>query len=354
MKSKTICIFLDTFHPGGAERVCINYANELTQLGYKVTICVFNLEKKFYLNELNKNVFIKNLNVRNGVGFFKKLLSENSLLNASDVLITFNHQITLVLFILKKIKSIVTPLIARNVNNLQLDLKAKKGSFIKRLLTNFLMTLFYKHIDHYIAQCNSMKEDMIKHYNIDSQKISVIYNPISQAFKKIDLNKEIDLLFVGRLKAQKGIDNLLKIMTLVVKEKPNVYLYIVGEGELESILLNGLDELNVNYTHERKSQNLLHLYNTAHLTILTSWYEGYPNVLVESIACGTPVISFNCKSGPKEIIDNEKNGFLIEDFNTEIFSQKVIDNINNPLVIEARNSNNKEILKLDNVIRKIC
>ena len=237
MIKKNICLFIDTFHPGGAERVCVNYANELTNNGYSVTILTFNLKKKFYLEELNSDVIVDNLDVKTGVGFLIKLAFNRKMISRYDLYIAFNHQIAILLYFLKIILFLKPTLIARNVNNLKMDLKAKKGGWLKRTITKLLMSTVYSKINFFIAQCIDMKKDMIAHYGIPDEKIIVINNPISQSFEKLDIGKKIDLLFVGRLKAQKGIDNLIKIMKIVSSHIPNVSLHVVGEGELEEKLL---------------------------------------------------------------------------------------------------------------------
>lgn len=351
MIQKHICLFIDTFSAGGAERVCINYANELSEVGYKVTILVFNLSKQYYIDELNDSIKVESLNVANGVRSFNKLLRKKTMLKSFDVFITFNHQISLLLYTVKLILCINNSLVARNVNNLALDLKSKKGNPFKRALTQFMMFCLYKKMDAYIAQCNAMKEDMIECYSIPQEKITVVYNPISPKFKKIALKKDIDILFVGRLTQQKGIDNLIKIISEAHKLLPHVKLHIVGQGDLKDELISSLEVIGVNYTHDLQSSDLINLYNRSKVTILTSYYEGYPNVLVESIACGTPVVSFDCKSGPSEIINDGVNGYLINSFDIALFVFKMIELISSN--IDVKSTKKKETEKLIALIEKL-
>ncbi|MNY39054.1 alpha-1,4-N-acetyl-D-galactosaminyltransferase [compost metagenome] len=124
----------------------------------------------------------------------------------------------------------------------------------------------------------------------------------------------------------------------------------MGIGELQSLLLNELDKHGIKYTYEYKCNDMVALYNRARVTILTSYYEGYPNVLVESIACGTPVVSFDCESGPSEIIDNEINGFLIPRFDIDFFTSKVAYILSSDFQINAELVNNDYKDKLINVI----
>ncbi|KJF91574.1 glycosyltransferase [Photobacterium leiognathi] len=347
-----IYLFIDTFYPGGAERVCINYANELAQLGYDISIIIYNDSKQFYMDELNNEVEIISLDVDTGIRAFFKLVKEDDLIQSNSTVIAFNHQIALILFALKKFKKTNFKLIARNVNNLSLDLKAKKGSNLKRLLTNFLMKRYYKNIGCYIAQCNAMKSDMIHGLNINKEDIHVIHNPVAVKYINKKVKKDIDILFIGRLKKQKGIDNLTNILNLLKNKKKEFNITIVGDGELKEFMFNSLNDNEINFNYLENTNNTVDLYNRSKCFILTSYYEGYPNVLVEALACGTPVISFDCESGPKEIISNGKNGFLINCFDCEDFSEKIKFILETNFTIKEENNNYKEIIKIEKLIGK--
>ncbi|MDC9596811.1 glycosyltransferase [Xenorhabdus anantnagensis] len=344
---KKICLFINTLSAGGAERVCINYANKLAEEGFNITILVYHKNDLFYISELNSNVKIINLNAKNGIQATLKLIYNITPLNDFDSIISFNHQIALITYFLKKIKNFNAKIIARNVNNLSSDLKKNRSNIIKKLLTRILMHIFYKKMDFYIAQCNSMKQDMIDFLGIDKKKIHVIRNPVAKCYiQEKNTKKEYDILYVGRLVPQKGIDNLSKIMRLV-HEKRNISLLIIGKGKLESKLKEELEKENIKFKHLESSSNLTKYYNKSRITILTSYYEGYPNVLVESLACGTPVISFDCKSGPSEIIKEDINGYLIPCYDNKIFSEKILQLLEHELIFHPeKNDDIKDLFGL--------
>lgn len=348
MKRK-ISLFIDTFHPGGAERICINYANELTLLGHNVTIVAYNDNKQFYVDMLHKSVKVEYLGVDTGTKALFILLSKPWILNSHDNIIAFNHQISLILLLVKLIFNKNYNLISRNVNNLSKDLAKSRSS--KSVLTKFLMSHLYSNIGNYIAQCESMKEAMIEDYSIDRKNIIVIKNPISKEFSNLNVDKTYDLLFVGRLKKQKGIDKLVQVIEGCKERKPDLRVKIVGQGELESYLLDKLNYFKVNYDFERSSSDLLSIYNRSEITILTSYYEGYPNVLVESLACGTPVISFDCESGPSEIIDNGVNGFIVPCFDTVLFVDRINEILNKEHVLIAQRIDVSDFSLLDNILK---
>ncbi|WP_163390784.1 glycosyltransferase [Enterovibrio norvegicus] len=354
LKKEKICLFIDTFHPGGAERVCINYANELTSIGYNVTIIIYNKSKVCNTDKIDSRVRIENLDVSDGIQAFKKLLFNPTILNEYSVGIAFNHQIALIINFLVFLKASNMKLIARNVNNMAMDLNLQKGSFFKGLITQALMKVFYKKIGSYIAQCEVMKSNMISYLNVKPEQIVVIHNPISREFFKLPISKKNDVLFVGRLKKQKGIVYLKEIIDKIQSLGNDYRFTFIGSGEFEIELLSFLDEKSVNYTYIPESDDMNLYYNSSRVTILTSLYEGYPNVLVESLACGTPVISFDCDSGPREIIKEGINGFLIPCYNVDLFSGKIIESLESNFSIEPQNSNELEVKKLDAFLERIC
>ncbi|MEX5485347.1 glycosyltransferase [Proteus mirabilis] len=108
------------------------------------------------------------------------------------------------------------------------------------------------------------------------------------------------------------MDNLILILDKLNNEKISIKIKIIGKGELKEELLQALDNMKYieySYHDEIPPRELVRHYNESKITILTSYYEGYPNVLVESLASGTPIISFDCKSGPSEIIKTIKMDF---------------------------------------------
>ena len=151
--------------------------------------------------------------------------------------------------------------------------------------------------------------------------IDFIPNPID--FQNIQSQAEADtnfifelpkeyILAVGRLTHQKGFDRLMSIFSKL--KNKNLHLVILGEGELREYL-KGLIQL---YGLEGRVvmpglvDNPFPIYRNAVCLALTSRYEGWPNVINEAIASSCPVVSYNCKYGPNEIL-NSDNGFLIEE-----------------------------------------
>lgn len=322
---KKIDLIIDSLGLGGAERVCCNYANILTDEGYSVRILYFRHSEASYLHTLNKEVDVKLVKSKNGIDFILRLFF-NDIKLSRDVIV-FNHQLSVLVKLYSLIAFKKLKILARNVNFLSHDLDNKPSS-VKKYLTILATKTIYRHMNGYIAQCESMKLDMVDNYHIPSEKIKVIYNPISEKIFSVDRDKNIDILFVGRMSNQKGIDFLAEILERCLVSNPELRICLVGKGDDEHLLSYLLNNYQDNITRVLETSNINDYYNSAKLTILTSRYEGFPNVLAESLSVGTPVISFDCKSGPSEIIDDGINGYLIDNFDIDDFVSKILFSLN--------------------------
>jgi len=162
--------------------------------------------------------------------------------------------------------------------------------------------------------------------------IIVIGNPLT-----IDLNCPKALLVnktsiaVGRLEKEKGFDLLIDAWKVVKKKHPEWILNIFGEGSLHDSIRKQIDDLNLadSIFLKKPVSNIAEKYIESSIFILSSRNEGFGLVLLEALALGVPVVSFNCNFGPEELIEDGQNGFLVETGNTEILAKKIITLIEN-------------------------
>jgi len=317
MSGNKIVFLIGSLGGGGAEKVCVNLANQFAENKIQVTLIVLNLYSSIYHSKVDNRIKLINLNVKHArnsiIALGRYIINYNP-----DKFLVFNHQLALILVILKVALRKKYNIISRNISNLT-QKKLHETSIWHRHVVNFFVKIIYRYVDKIIAQSNGMKEDLIRNFKISENKIKVIYNPISpdieRVFKNIQLAKiakRNEIVFIGRLSYVKGLNYLIDAFKIVNQSDRSLKLRIVGTGPLQNDLKKMAEDYNLldNIIFEGFQKEIAEYLLFAKMTILTSIYEGFPNVLIESIALGTPVVSFDCPSGPKEIIHNGVNGYL--------------------------------------------
>lgn len=191
--------------------------------------------------------------------------------------------------------------------------------------------------DHVISVCNALKNAMIS-IGCDREKINVIPNGIdidrfyimtwekARSHLKVDLNQKI-ILSVGSLIPLKGHHLTIEAMKKIIQVIPEAHLYIAGRGEEEARLKEQVSESNLNnqvtFLGHVPNKELIKWYSAANVFCLASSREGWANVIMESMACGTPVVATNVWGAP-EVITNSEVGLLVER-NVDSISKGLID-----------------------------
>ncbi len=166
-----------------------------------------------------------------------------------------------------------------------------------------------------------------------AKRVETIPNfSIMPVSKLCDINAK-RVIAVGRLSWQKGYDKLLNIWKIVSTTHPDWRLDIFGEGNQEIELRkfikeNGLSSVSIHPFTNNISQE----YAESSICVLTSRFEGFSLVLLEALRHGIPCITFDCPYGPKELVDNEKCGFVIKNGNIHLFADKLKYLMNHPEV----------------------
>ncbi len=326
---KKITMLVFNLDHGGAEKVCVTLCNEFVKLKYEIELWIVDDKKTALSQKLDNRITVYSLNkkhVRNcGLQLLKLLIQRKP-----ERILVFHIELAILAIVLKKMFFLKTKIIARSINTLS---HAFNDS--KRLGRNYFAVKIIKYVLPYsnkiIAQSNGMREDLIRSFNIEDKKITTIFNPATNFLVNgysIDDNVNIDnnFLYVGRLSPQKGLINLLKAFKQAYEKNSNIHLTLVGEGTEKEMLIKKVNDLGLStvVTFEGYQENTLWYFKRAKATVLTSFYEGFPNVLVESIAAGTPVIAFNCPSGPEDIIVPGINGVLVPHLNLVEFTNAIL------------------------------
>ncbi len=170
----------------------------------------------------------------------------------------------------------------------------------------------------------------------------LIYNAIyPQAFeKREECGRDINLSFpkdryligsIGRLTNQKGYAYLLDAVPLVLEQIPNAHFIIIGEGENRKILEQQARDLRVSehVTFTGQQEQVMPLLRKMDIFVLPSLYEGFPTVLLESIASGVPVIATDIP-GTNELIKHKENGWLVPPMNSQALAMAIIESFHHP------------------------
>lgn len=157
------------------------------------------------------------------------------------------------------------------------------------------------------------KEDL-KRWRRHLSNVTQIYNPITITKTKNPDYSAKRVIAVGRLDGQKGFDLLIEAWKLVHERFPDWSLDIYGEGDLREPLQRQIDGLGLGdrVVLRGRTQNISQEYARHSIMVLSSRFEGFVLVLCEASACALPLVSFNCESGPSEIIEDHKSGILVK------------------------------------------
>ena len=328
MKVKVLFLHKHFNQSGGVERVHQNLAHALEQTGGAPVFYVMNgygysekgftaLVQKFtaYRNDENKG-FLSNLKD------IKQLTKNYDF----DIIISATEKANLTAFIFKlinpKIKVIYTRHCAFDVSDQKLPPFA-----IKALYSMFALN------GQIVAVSNALKKQIQQSLLWNKKRVHFVPNAvISEDIYKKSLEKNPEhiekpyFIAVGRLVEQKGFDILLqayaKALNIITKLPT---LVILGEGEDSQTLQNQAKSLNISHKviFAGFTSNPYAPIKNACCFILSSRHEGMPTVMIESLALNTPVIAFDCPTGPAEIL-NDQNGYLVDHLNIEALSKAIL------------------------------
>ena len=293
---------------GGAERAAHNLSNYLISEGNRVT---FVFLKNYIIYPIHKDVEVLYLNEdfstdrRLRTLFFyvplKKIIKKYDA--ASTCVIAFNNVSSFLVGHFKKNNPAYTCIVS-----IQCSFTYFTTSWLKRRIIRPLMLYAYSQYDHILVVSANIKNETTQFSFKD--KVNVVVNPVdiktiqqkSQELVALKDNAHFKFINVGRFHPQKNQAILIKAFALL--NRRDISLYMVGQGQLEMELLNLCKALGIEkQVHFVGLQlNPFQYLEQADCFLMSSDFEGFPNVLVEAMACGLPVISTDCPTGPREIL----------------------------------------------------
>jgi|LakMenEpi03Aug12_release.lakeMendotaPanAssembly.Ray.scaffolds.fasta_scaffold186841_2 glycosyltransferase involved in cell wall biosynthesis len=340
---KKIIFFIPNIEQGGIEKNFLVLTKYFTNKNYEVEVFYSKLSQNI-LSQIDKRVnlkksknyfkifnFIFSNRVSNSINCFFYFIFKLKKEKNSIIISMQDHPFAIMLGKIKKINCIL-----RIANHPEASLKFfnNKIFFFIKL---FIKIFFYKYANGII--CNSRSSFLFLKKKIDNNIVN-IYNSI--IVKKIIKNKKRKnfLLSVGRLEKQKNFDGLIDAFNIVLQEFPHFKLIIIGSGTEKNKLIKKLIKLNI--LNKVIFKNFIrpdHYFSTSKIFILNSFFEGMPNVILESLSYKCPVISTNCDSGPREILKNGKYGYLVPVNKYQLLAKKIKFALNNYQIIKKKTDN---------------
>lgn len=221
--------------------------------------------------------------------------------------------------------------------------------------------LAIKKSDKIIVLTKTDMEHYITNKPIVKSKIDYIFNPSPFEVMDVDKTKKQNIvLAVGRLTKLKGFNHLLDVWKIVETKNDSWKLLIVGNGEEKNSLEEKIKNLSLKRAYlEGETNDLSKYYEMARILVSTSDTEGLPMVMIEAQSYGVPIVSYNYETGPKDIISEEIDGFIVYDKNQDIknkmMANKILELINDKDLqnrMGCMASKNSKRFNMDTIIKK--
>jgi len=326
---------LPSLHGGGAENVMLILARGFQEEGYDVEIVLGKAEGP-YLVKVPKECKLVDLRSSHVSLAFPKLVSYLRRAKPVALFSTMSHA-NVIAILARKFAMVPSKVIVREANTVSKSL-INDRKWRSRILP-FLMRFLYPSADKIIAPSIGVLQDLVKTLQLSEKRVHLIHNPT--VTPELFVQKEIPLvhpwfqpeepavvLGAGRLSPQKDFRILIRAFAKAVLHK-NLRLVILGEGperdKLETIIQESClaDKISL----PGFVTNPYNYMKNSALFVLSSKWEGLPNVLIEAMACGLPVVSTNCPSGPAEILENGKYGELVPVGDVSKLSQAILKGV---------------------------
>lgn len=325
-----------TYNSGGMERVLANKANWLVRFGYEVIIITTDQQGKSSFFELDSRIRCYDLGINYGDNNDKSFF--NKFTHYPFKLYKHKKRLTNLLNILKP--DIVISMFCNDVSFIT---KIKDGS--KKILeihfSRFKRLQYgrkglWKYADWWRYQTDAKVVNRFDKFIVLTEEdkgywgnlSNMMVIPNARTFRVSEPAKlnQSKVVAVGRLEHQKGFERLIDAWRIIVNEMPDWSLQIVGNGELREELQKQIDKLGLSdkISLGKTETDMISVYKSASILAMSSYYEGLPMVLLEAQAVGLPIVSFACKCGPKDVIEDGLDGFLVKEGDVKTFAERLL------------------------------
>jgi glycosyltransferase involved in cell wall biosynthesis len=343
MAGTSLAIFLPSLVGGGAERMMLHLARGFAEAGREVDLV---LARAFgdYMDEVPAEVRVVDLGARRVLTALPGLTRYLARRRPAAMLSALDHA-NLVALWARRMARVRTRVFVSVRNTLSVD--ARRGVRIGDRALPTLARRFYPQAHGVIAVSQGVAEDLVSQIGLAPGSVQVIYNPVVTPELAALAAQPLDhpwliagappvVLAAGRLAEQKGFSTLIAAFARV-REKKVVRLLILGEGPerpaLEALIARS--GLGGDVRLEGFVANPFAYMRRAALFALSSHWEGLPGVLIQAMACGTPVVSTDCPSGPREILLDGALGPLVTVGDSEALAAAMLQALDAPIAPEA-------------------
>ncbi|MGE6368789.1 glycosyltransferase [Planococcus kocurii] len=317
-----ICLVINSLaRGGGAERVASELANYWISKSHEVEVIILDRKVEYSLNEkvvvtslLPENKLIKSyikpfIQLKKLHKIFKK--------NENDLIISFLFRANII--------SIISSIFTENKMIIS-ERSFSKENYSESSLIKFVIKKIYPRACKIIAISNSVKESLMKDFEIPEMKIEVISNPVNiskikeQSTEEFDINRyfcsfkesDLNIVSVGRLIELKNFEFLINTVSKLLDKKYNINLLIIGEGPNEPILNQLIKEkgLEKNVILYGYTSNPFKIMKNFDVFISASTYEAFGNAVLEAMSLGIPVMALKGNGGPNEILKQGEYGVI--------------------------------------------
>jgi len=335
---RRVTVFAPSLEPGGAERVIVNLVNGFVDDNVRVDLIVATRHISL-LNKVKKETNIIQFNHERTIFSLFSLIKYLKH-NKSTILLSHianANRIAILANILSG-KNSKVHVVEHTTHSLSLN----NMSGIIRMLTNIVYRILYPKADMVIHVSQEAASDLERKYNWEQGRVKVAFNPIiNEQLVSHTNNGTVHTWFgpgqppvilgAGRLISDKNFSLLIDAFSKV-RRQIDSRLIILGEGPERPLLEKKISGLNLQEDVALAGyvDNPFDYMKQASVFVLSSKREGLPSVLIEALACGVPVVSTKCPSGPAEILEFGKYGELVPLDAPDEMANAIIRAVKNP------------------------
>ncbi len=344
MNSRLISLFLPSVHGGGAERAMLVFAKELIKKGFRVDLILANLEGAL-CDSIPAGVRVVDLASSRMLRAVPRLIKYFRTSNPAAIFSTITHA-NIAAACAARYARVSAPVVIRQSNT---PLSETQDSFGRMFASHFI-PLSYRLADAIIAVSEGVREQLICISPSCESKTHVLPTPVLTEDIRVLAERDVDhpwfddpltpvVVSAGRLKPHKGMLDLIHAFRRV-RDSQRSRLLILGEGSDRARLESEILRLNLRQDVALPgfSSNPFPFMKRASVFVLASHYEGLPNVLIQALGLGTPVVATDCESGPAEILEGGRWGRLVPLGSIEALAEAIEQSLALPRPIEAQQS----------------